>query len=149
MSLENCEEDSGNVEGGLEARKTGSWFSKLTISRKKCVPDRALPTRLQSIEETIGKCGRKITSGIGGIRSVKIPVSWRSGLQIAANRARGATHRIGRTCSKRIRSEKGLHPGEVTYRKRPTVLQELDVISFVMICDGVCKLVRHDITTCG
>jgi hypothetical protein len=39
VSLENCEEDSGNVEGGLEAKRTSSWFSKLKISRKNVVTE--------------------------------------------------------------------------------------------------------------
>jgi hypothetical protein len=100
VSLENCEEDSGNVEGGLEVKKTSSWFSKLKIIGEKCVPDMAQPTRLQSIKEDTGKSRWKITSG------------------------------IGRIYYKRLESERYLNPGEVANREQPIAmegqLEELD-----------------------
>jgi hypothetical protein len=109
MSIGNCQEDSGNVEGGLEAKKISSWSSKLKISRNKFVPDMAKPTKLRSVKKAIGKCLRKITSGIGRIRckrpdSEEMFSSWRSGLQRRLDRRRSATHRIGRACSKLLRS---------------------------------------------
>jgi hypothetical protein len=79
------------------------------MSRRNCVSDTALLTRLQSIKKAIGKFGRKITSGIGRIHSIRlgslrIPSSWRSGLQRAADRTRSSTQRTGRACYKRFRS---------------------------------------------
>jgi hypothetical protein len=109
MSPGNCQEDSGNAEGDLEAKKTSSLFRKLKASQKKCVSDTALSARLQSVKKAIGKFGRKIASGIRRIRSKrfgseKMFSSWRSGLQRAADRTRSTTQRIGRACYKRFRS---------------------------------------------
>jgi hypothetical protein len=106
-SVVNCQGDSRNVERGLGAKKITSWFSKLKISIKKCVPDTAVLTMLRTVKKTTGKCVNRITSGTGGIRykqlgSKNILSPWRSGLQTAADRMRRAAVRTGRACSKRL-----------------------------------------------
>jgi hypothetical protein len=85
-----------------------------------------MPTRLRSMKKAIGKCVNRVTSGTGRIRykrldSEEIPSSCGSGLQTAAGCTRGAIQRIGRACSKQIRSMKRCDPDAA----KPTTLRSM------------------------
>jgi hypothetical protein len=100
-SVQNCQEDSVNVDGGLEENKTASWFSKLKLIWKHYAPDVEQPTWLRSAVEATRNWGKRTTSDMGRtcskrLRSLKIPAFLKSRLKEADNRNRRTIKRIGR-----------------------------------------------------